>query len=113
MFDLPQSFLILPNPKSNAFSKTIKKTHLLFIRFLLQSLILSIPKEYQDSIARLRPILVKLLQKDPNKLFKAIATQDVFSSLILLRNGQADPNILWNQAIVSLFFQLKTLPEDF
>jgi len=113
MFDLPQSFLILPNPKSNAFSKTLRKTHLLFLRYLLQSPISAIPKQYQASIAQLRPSLATLVKQAPERLLKAIATQDIFSALIMLRNGQSDPNILWNQVIVNLFFQLKTLPEDF
>lgn len=113
MFDLPQSFLILPNPESKAFSKTLRKTHLLLLRFLLQTPIQGIPKDLQISILHLRPILSQVLKREPQRLIKAIATQDTISALILLRNGQADPILLWKQAITSLFFQLETLPEDF
>ena len=113
MFDLPLSFLILPNPESKAFSKLLRKIHLLLLRFLLQAPIQSIPIEVQASILHIRPILTKVLKREPQRLLKAVATQDTLSALILLRNGQGDPILLWKQAITSLLFQLQTLPEDF
>ena len=113
MFDLPQSFLILPNPKSNAFSKTLRKTRLQSLRFLLQTPISNIPREYQQSIIQLRPLILQVLKLHPERVVASIGKQDIFSALILLQKNQGNPSLLWKQAIVSLLFQLQTLPEDF